>query len=274
MNTRRPGRHPTGGPAMSCYSVLASTVGEQYQLILMNGRTTKWEFSLETSNKSTSPTMPSQQLPRVSPNQGLTGARKVLDDAVTFHLDNGGPAEARLHVERLANELKFYDDCTEAYREAMARIAAAEKAGQLQAEERQQQMMQTLLMSMIGVFRNNDQEGEPQASNGAQPDSDDGTLLPKLCTEKAMLMWQQLQQAGLIDKDYQPVKLSRTEMAILAYEMAKRLDIDDKWKTFEKLWKKKNLRNDYNESLNQQKSIEFRDRLKEILSSVPPTRRG
>ena len=97
--------------------------------------------------------MANQEFLRASPKEGFSIARQAMVDAVDFHLANGGPDEARKHVERLANELKFYDDCTETYRDALARIAAAEKAEQLKAEERNRQQMQNMVMSMLGVAK-------------------------------------------------------------------------------------------------------------------------
>ena len=41
---------------------------------------------------------------------------------------------------------------------------------------------------------------------------------------------------------------------------------------FEALWHCNNLRNDYNTALEQKKSLEFQDRLKNLANSVPPTR--
>ena len=71
----------------------------------MIGRTTTREFPLTFTNNLTSATMPSQPFSRASPSEGLSTARQVMADAVTFYLDHGGPAEARLHVEKVANEL-------------------------------------------------------------------------------------------------------------------------------------------------------------------------
>ena len=43
------------------------------------------------------------------------------------------------------------------------------------------------------------------------------------------------------------------------------LGIASKWKVFEQLWHRKNMRNDYNTALEQRKLLDFQDRLKEIL---------
>ena len=102
--------------------------------------------------------MPSQPFSRASPSEGCTIARQVMADAVAFYLEHGGPAVAREHVEKLANELKFYDDCSEAYREAIEQIVVYEKAERQEAEARQRQQMQELMQSVMGVI----QTGQPE----------------------------------------------------------------------------------------------------------------
>ena len=170
------------------------------------------------------------------PSGDFSIARKVMGDAVAFHLANGGPTVARQHVEQLANELKIYSDINEAYLDAMARIAEAERMEQQKAEERTR--------------------------------ARETQLPPKLSTAKAMLMWQRLQQAELIDDCYLPVGLSGTERAMLADQMARRLKIKDKWKTFERLWGFATLRSDYNRALDQKKSRAFLKKLSSLLSDI------
>lgn len=87
-------------------------------------------------------------------------------------------------------------------------------------------------------------------------------ILPTpLATPEAMVLWQKLMEAGYVTTNYQPTG-SRTEAAVLAYEMAKKLSIREKWKLFEELWNRKNMRGDYNDALNQRKTLEFLDKLK------------
>ena len=76
-----------------------------------------------------------------------------------------------------------------------------------------------------------------------------------------MSLWQEVQQAGYVDENYQPT-ISRTQSALLADAMAERLGIREKWKVFESLWNRKNMYRDYYEALNQKKSQEFQDELK------------
>lgn len=77
-------------------------------------------------------------------------------------------------------------------------------------------------------------------------------------------LWERLKEAGLINGENQPA-CSRTEAALMASELAERLGVAHKWKMFEALWHRKNMRGDYNEALEQKKSLAFQDRLKNIL---------
>ena len=76
--------------------------------------------------------------------------------------------------------------------------------------------------------------------------------------------WQRVKAAGLVDENNQPT-VSRPEAALMAEALAKRIGIDNKWKVFELLWQRNNMRNDYNTALEQKKSLEFQERLKVVL---------
>ena len=90
-------------------------------------------------------------------------------------------------------------------------------------------------------------------------------LPPELSTDKAMALWQKTQLAGFVDADYQPL-LSRTQSALLADAMAERLGIKEKWKVFETLWNRKNMYKDYYRAMEQQQTLVFHDRLKELFA--------
>lgn len=97
-------------------------------------------------------------------------------------------------------------------------------------------------------------------------DRSTSTELPEpLATPEAMALWRKAQQAGYVNEHFQPL-LSRTLSAILAFEMAKRLVIKDKWKTFETFWNRRNMYRDYYTSLNQNQSLEFREKLKAVFA--------
>ena len=87
----------------------------------------------------------------------------------------------------------------------------------------------------------------------------------ELTSETAQHYWARLQQAGLVDEQNKPL-VSRPQAALIAYEMSERLEIKFKWKCFEDFWQRKNMRNDYNDALNQLQSLKFQDLLKKIFS--------
>ena len=77
--------------------------------------------------------------------------------------------------------------------------------------------------------------------------------------------WQHVIQAGLVDANGQPT-VSRPEAALIADMLAEVLGITNKWKFFEQLWHRNNMRGDYNTALDQRKSLKFQERLKSILA--------
>ena len=84
-----------------------------------------------------------------------------------------------------------------------------------------------------------------------------------LRTEAAMVLWRKAREAGYVDENFQPT-ISRTLSAILAFEMAVRLDITEKWKTFEEAWNRRNMYRDYYKALNMQQALTFQDEIKRI----------
>ena len=76
-------------------------------------------------------------------------------------------------------------------------------------------------------------------------------------------LWQRLIDAGLVDDVGLPT-VSRPEAALMADMLAERLGISHKWKLFEKLWHRNNMRGDYNTALEQRKSLAFQEKLKNI----------
>lgn len=218
--------------------------------------------------------MPRKPSSRTTPTEGFSIARQVMDDAVRFYLDNGGPAVAREHVENLAKELIIYDDCTEAYREAMATISLAEEA-ERQRKAQHDQEISELMKTMMRQMSAAQQTRQPANRQSKQQNAQSGKpeLPPKLSSEKAMQIWQKLQEAGLIDEHYQPIGLTRTDVALLAEQITIQLaDENDnlldikEWKPYETLWRRKNMKADLRRALTQDKTSEFRDKIKRIFS--------
>ena len=77
-------------------------------------------------------------------------------------------------------------------------------------------------------------------------------------------LWERVKDEGLVDENNMPT-ISRPEAALLADMLAEKLGIGNKWKLFEKLWNRNNMRNDYNTALEQRKSLKFQEKLKNIL---------
>ena len=90
-----------------------------------------------------------------------------------------------------------------------------------------------------------------------------GDLPEVLATDEALTLWKKAQAAGWVDANYQPL-ISRTQAALLADAMAQKLNIREKWKTFEMLWNRKYMRSDYNLAFSQQQTLDFQDKLKGI----------
>lgn len=86
--------------------------------------------------------------------------------------------------------------------------------------------------------------------------------VPEVLAESEL--WHKVQQAGLVDANGQPT-VSRPEAALIADMLAEELAIVNKWKFFEQLWHRNNMRCDYNTALDQKKSLKFQERLKNII---------
>ena len=96
-----------------------------------------------------------------------------------------------------------------------------------------------------------------------QEDKTPPTLPPPLSSPEAMAIWQKVREAGYVDENYQPL-ISRTQSALLANAMATRLGIRKKWKVFETLWHRTKMYKDYYQALDQQQSLVYQDKLKQL----------
>lgn len=96
-----------------------------------------------------------------------------------------------------------------------------------------------------------------------EPDVNDNLNdVPEVLAESEL--WQKAKDAGLVNENNQPT-ISRTEAALLADMLAGKLGIRNKWKMFETLWQRNNMRGDFNTALGQNKSLAFQDKLKKLL---------
>ena len=72
---------------------------------------------------------------RASTDGGMTTLQKMVAETVDYYLANGGADVARAEIKSLAPTLSFKDDWPQAYRWAMTRIDAFEKAERIKDEE-------------------------------------------------------------------------------------------------------------------------------------------
>ena len=88
------------------------------------------------------------------------------------------------------------------------------------------------------------------------------SVIPSVLAESEL--WQKLIDANLLDDNGQPT-VSRPDAALMANMISVRLGISNKWKMFEKVWHRNNMRGDFNTALEQRKSLDFQEKLKNIL---------
>lgn len=96
-------------------------------------------------------------------------------------------------------------------------------------------------------------------------------LTPSESTEASPDMshpvWQAAITQGWIDGNLQPL-LSRTQAALVAYYIADKLHIRKKWRFFEELWGRRNMKNDYYDALDQRQTGAMLDKIKKVMETV------
>ena len=114
----------------------------------------------------------------------------------------------------------------------------------------------------------NDIAQKKHNANPAERMSDD------LKGEEGQEVLKNLQEHGLLDENFYPLKLSNSESAVLAYQIAIKLDINDVWKVFSDLWEvsPNALRAAYNRGMSQKKSNKLLGKIKPLLKDSTSTR--
>ena len=92
--------------------------------------------------------------------------------------------------------------------------------------------------------------------------------------EEGLAVLKNLQNHGLLDKNFYPLDLSSSESAVLAYQIAITLGINEMWKVFSDLWNitPNALRAAYNRGMEQKKTIKFLDEISPLLNGSTSTR--
>ena len=89
-------------------------------------------------------------------------------------------------------------------------------------------------------------------------------LPPALATPEAKELLEKARKAGYLDDRYQP-KLSLTKSSILASVISFKLKLKDRWKPFEILWNRKNMRSNHNTAMSQQFHNDFENEVLSVL---------
>lgn len=92
--------------------------------------------------------------------------------------------------------------------------------------------------------------------------------------ERGLAVLKNLQKHGLLDENFYPMELSNSESAVLAYQIAITLGINEMWKVFSDLWNitPNALRAAYNRGMEQKKTIKFLDKISPLLNDSTSTR--
>ena len=106
-------------------------------------------------------------------------------------------------------------------------------------------------------------------------DEDPAARMPdELKGEEGMAVLKNLQKHGLLDENFYPLELSNSESAVLAYQIAITLGINEMWKVFSDLWNisPNALRAAYNRGMEQKKTMKFLDEITPLLNDSTSTR--
>ena len=113
------------------------------------------------------------------------------------------------------------------------------------------------------------EEGDRETRCPLEEEEENFTVVipDKLQSLQAQKILAKLQKKGYLDEDLQPSKLKGWQKGVLAFEITDRLGIYAKWKVMAGLWKlnDKTLRQYYEKSVAEDKSIEFSKKIKAII---------
>ena len=144
-------------------------------------------------------------------------------------------------------------------------IASNEDAAQ---RDQYRRFIETMLpQKLVKLLRKAVKKRVKEINEESEESQEPGTIPAKLKTEDAKELMQDLVDAGILDGKWQPVGLSGPERALVAKAVCDRLDLKEVWQLFGQLWNEKpeTLRSYLNKALEQKKSLDFQERLKNIL---------
>ena len=163
-----------------------------------------------------------------------------------------GPSGCVLRCRQLASRVAQLD---ESVRAAQLHIQRLER--RVESLEMERNVFKDTLLSLLS--------GRPARQVPASSaNTAMGKLPPPLDTEQAHRLWEKLKAAGLVDDNCQPL-VSHAQAALIADEMAARLNITKKWKLFGSFWNLQYMKNDLFRIKSQRQMIDFLNHLKATL---------
>lgn len=151
------------------------------------------------------------------------------------------------------------------YEGVVEQIAACEDAKE--RDEARKLIEPLLKRSQATQFRKDIKKRVKELNEESMNDAEPGVAPAILKTDDAEELMGFLVEAEVLNNDWQAVKLSGSERALVAKAVCDRLDIKEVWQVFGQLWNEKpeTLRSYLNKALEQKKSLEFQEKLKNIL---------
>lgn len=162
------------------------------------------------------------------------------------------PSGCELCCGQPASRVAHHDECVRA---ALLHIRRLER--RVESLEMERDVFKDTLLRLLSGKLSRQQPARPVLTGKPQ-------LPPPLDTEQAHRLWRKLQAAGLVDDNYQPL-VSNAQAALIADEMAVRLNITKKWKYFGDFWNLKYMKSDLFRIKSQRQMIDFQNHLKAIL---------
>ena len=144
-------------------------------------------------------------------------------------------------------------------------IASDEDAAQRDLHRRFIELL--LPQKLVKVLRRAVKKRVKEINEENEESQEPGTIPAKLKTEEAQELLGYLVDAGILNSDWQPIGLSGPERALVAKAVCDRLELKEVWQLFGQLWNEKpdTLRSYMNRAFDQKKSLDFQERLKNIL---------
>ena len=151
------------------------------------------------------------------------------------------------------------------YENMVEQIAACEDTKE--RDEARKLIEPLLKRGQVTQFRKDIKKRVKELDEESMNDAEPGVPPAILKTEEAAELMGYLVEAGMLNGVWQPIGLSGSERALVAKAVCDRLDIKEVWQVFGQLWNEKpeTLRSYLNKALEQKKSLEFQERLKNIL---------